>query len=74
MRILRFNESSKRYPKKVNQKEFFDKKRIHKMISFTQTERTTMFNILTEKKRERIFVGLPVRNLLKYIQVKNFLK
>ena len=74
MRILRFNESSKRYPKKVNQKEFFDKKGIHKMISFTQTERTTMFNILTEKKRERIFVGLPVRNLLKYIQVKNFLK
>ena len=53
MRILRFNESSKRYPKKVNQKEFFDKKRIHKMISFTQTERTTMFNILTEKQKRK---------------------
>jgi len=53
MRILRFNESSKRYPKKVTQKEFFDKKGIHKMISFTQTERTTMFNILTEKQKRK---------------------
>jgi hypothetical protein len=56
MKILKFNESSKRYPIKVNQKEFFDKKGIHKMISFTQTERTTMFNILTEKqKRKNIY-------------------
>lgn len=53
MRILRFDESYKRYPQKVNQKEFFDKKGIHKMISFTQTERTTMFNILTEKKKRK---------------------
>jgi hypothetical protein len=55
MRILRFNESSKRYPKKVTQKEFFDKKGIHKMISFTQTERTTMSNILTEKQKKYEF-------------------
>ena len=53
MRILRFNESSKRYPQKVNQKEFFDKKEIHKMVSFSQTEATTMFNILTEKQKRK---------------------
>lgn len=52
-KILRFDESYKRYPQKVNQKEFFDKKRIHKMVSFTQTERTTMFNILTEKQKRK---------------------
>ena len=53
MRILRFNESSKRYPKKVTQKEFFDKRKIHKMVSFTQVERTTMSNILTEKQNRK---------------------
>jgi hypothetical protein len=51
MKILKFNESSKRYPIKVHQEKFFDKRRIHKMISFTQNERTTMLNILTEKQK-----------------------
>lgn len=50
MRILKFNESSKRYPIKVSQNEFFRKKEIHRIVDFSLIERKTMREILTKKQ------------------------
>jgi len=53
MKILRFNESEKRYPSKVSRDEFFERKRSNRMIYFTQSERKKMFDALTEKRKKR---------------------
>jgi hypothetical protein len=52
MRILRFNESN-RFPTKVTQGDFFDKKSKFRMVDWSPRERTTLFNILTEKQKKR---------------------
>ncbi len=53
MKILKFNESNKRYPTKVSRDEFYRKKGIHRMVDFTQIERKTMRYILTEKSKKK---------------------
>jgi len=56
MRIKRFNENSeedKRYPKKVTQQEFFDKRSKFRMEDFSQSERTPIIEILNKKGLHR---------------------
>jgi hypothetical protein len=66
MKILRFNESEKRYPKKVSQDEFFERKTSNRMIDFTQSERTMMRDILTEKRKRR---DINWTNSLEFIEI-----
>jgi hypothetical protein len=73
-KILRFSESSKRYPQKVNQKEFFNKKGIHKMVSFTQTERNTMFDILTEKQKWVLYPVMVKRKDIRWSTSSEFIE
>lgn len=50
MRILRFNESNSRKPKKVSSEEFMEKRRDHRMVDFTSTERKRILEILNARK------------------------
>jgi len=50
-KILKFNESQKRYPIEVSLEELREKERIHKPIYFTPNEIDTISNILKSKRK-----------------------
>lgn len=56
-KILKFNESQKRYPIEVDREEFLQKERIHKKINFTENETDSIFSIIAKKKREKLKNG-----------------
>ena len=53
-KILKFNESQKRYPIEVSLEELREKERIHKPIYFTPNEIDTISNILKSKSENKL--------------------
>jgi hypothetical protein len=52
-KILKFNESQKRYPIEVDEEEFLQKKTMYKKVNFTDNETDIIFRIMAKKKREK---------------------
>lgn len=55
MKIKRFNESEERTAKEVRGWEFIEKRKLHKMEKFTESEKSRILQILKERQKHKDF-------------------